>query len=128
MHGHGSNPRLQPDTTQSIPLMAYYREEESGMPNSPDKVGMAIHQENRNNVPAGQDEKRTSKPVFDEYSPQLEGITDEDREWLSTITPKEEDRIFRKVDFHLIPMLCLVNVLWALDKANIGTCPTDRPL
>lgn len=35
------------------------------------------------------------------------GMTAEDAEWLASVSSKEQDRIFHKVDMRLVPMLAL---------------------
>lgn len=48
------------------------------------------------------------------------GMTAEDAEWLANIPPKEQARIFHKVDIRLVPMLALLYLIAHLDRANIG--------
>lgn len=48
------------------------------------------------------------------------GITDEERQWLNSIDPKEQNRIYHKVDRRLVPMLALLYLIAHLDRANIG--------
>ncbi|USW55778.1 Putative major facilitator superfamily, MFS transporter superfamily [Septoria linicola] len=57
-----------------------------------------------------------------EKGPQIKtkGLTDEERQWLSNIDPKEANRIYHKVDRRLVPMLALLYLIAHLDRANIG--------
>lgn len=48
------------------------------------------------------------------------GMTADDAEWLANVPPKEQDRIFHKVDIRLVPMLALLYLIAHLDRANIG--------
>jgi hypothetical protein len=61
----------------------------------------------------------TERTISDSSS-MLDHLTPEDRLWLSSISPKEEKRIFRKVDVRVISILTMLYVLSSLDKTNIG--------
>lgn len=55
----------------------------------------------------------------------VKGITDEERQWLSNIDTKEQDRIYHKVDRRLVPMLALLYLIAHLDRANIGNAKIE---
>ncbi|CZT16308.1 related to permease of the major facilitator superfamily [Ramularia collo-cygni] len=53
------------------------------------------------------------------------GVTDEERAWLANIDPKEQDRIYHKVDRRVVPMLALLYLIAHLDRANIGNAKIE---
>ncbi|KAL1588090.1 hypothetical protein WHR41_03413 [Cladosporium halotolerans] len=53
------------------------------------------------------------------------GMTADDAEWLANVPPKEQDRIFHKVDIRLVPMLALLYLIAHLDRANIGNAKIE---
>lgn len=53
------------------------------------------------------------------------GLSAEDSEWLASIPLKEQNRIFRKVDKRLVPMLALLYLISHLDRANIGNAKIE---
>ncbi|KAM0715822.1 hypothetical protein Q7P37_008336 [Cladosporium fusiforme] len=53
------------------------------------------------------------------------GMTAEDAEWLANIPPREQARIFHKVDRRLVPMLALLYLIAHLDRANIGNAKIE---
>jgi hypothetical protein len=48
------------------------------------------------------------------------GLTQEDAEFLHSIDPAEQKKIFHKVDWRLCPMLAVLYLISHLDRANIG--------
>jgi hypothetical protein len=48
------------------------------------------------------------------------GLTQEDAEFLYSIDPAEQKKIFHKVDWRLCPMLAVLYLISHLDRANIG--------
>jgi hypothetical protein len=56
---------------------------------------------------------------------QHKAVTDEERAWLANIDPKEQNRIYHKVDRRLVPMLALLYLIAHLDRANIGNAKIE---
>ena len=48
------------------------------------------------------------------------GLSADDAQFLASVPTKEQDRIFRKVDWHLVPYLAILYLIAHLDRANIG--------
>lgn len=48
------------------------------------------------------------------------GLSHDDAQFLASVPPKEQDRIFRKVDYRLVPCLGVLYFVAHLDRANIG--------
>ena len=48
------------------------------------------------------------------------GEDGEEQEWVSTLSPAEEKRVMRKVDFALVPWLTFLYLLSFLDRSAIG--------
>ena len=44
------------------------------------------------------------------------GLTEDERNWLNNIDPKEASRIYHKVDLRLVPMLALLYLIAHLDR------------
>ncbi|KAH7030577.1 major facilitator superfamily domain-containing protein [Microdochium trichocladiopsis] len=53
------------------------------------------------------------------------GLSREEAQLLHDLDPKEQARIFRKIDFHLVPMLMLLYLIANLDRANIGNAKIE---
>jgi len=53
------------------------------------------------------------------------GMTAEDAEWLASVPPQEQARIYHKVDRRLVPMLALLYLIAHLDRANIGNAKIE---
>jgi hypothetical protein len=51
--------------------------------------------------------------------PRVKGLSEDDRQWLSSIDAKEGDRIYHKVDRRLVPMLALLYLIAHLDRVRI---------
>lgn len=54
------------------------------------------------------------------------GLSPDDARFLADFTPAQERRVFRKVDFRVVPMLALLYLISHLDRANIGVYPCSR--
>lgn len=48
------------------------------------------------------------------------GLTLEEADFLLSLSEKEKNQIYHKVDIRLVPMLALLNLIAHLDRANIG--------
>ncbi|OQO00720.1 hypothetical protein B0A48_13211 [Cryoendolithus antarcticus] len=53
------------------------------------------------------------------------GLSLEDAAFLHEFSVKEQKRIFRKVDWHVVPMLALLYLMANLDRANIGNAKIE---
>ena len=53
------------------------------------------------------------------------GLSADDRVWLANIEPKEQNRIYHKVDKRVVPMLALLYLIAHLDRANIGNAKIE---
>jgi hypothetical protein len=54
------------------------------------------------------------------------GLAVEEARFLATVSEKEASRIYRKVDFRVVPMLTMLYLIAHLDRANLGTCDLWR--
>jgi hypothetical protein len=86
---------------QSIPLLE--------LAQSPDFAATMDHKTNRQDS-AQSENKLELAEAFGNNPHQSQDLTDDDREWLSSIGRKEENRIFRKVDYRVIPLLSVLYV------------------
>lgn len=55
---------------------------------------------------------------WEEY--QQLGLCEDDARFLAAVTPSESRKIYRKVDYRVVPMLALLYLISHLDRANIG--------
>lgn len=53
------------------------------------------------------------------------GLSHEDAEFLTNLTPKEQNKIYHKVDRRVVPMLALLYLIAHLDRANIGNAKIE---
>lgn len=53
------------------------------------------------------------------------GLSQDDARFLADFTSTQERRVFRKVDFRVVPMLALLYLISHLDRANIGLYPSE---
>lgn len=53
------------------------------------------------------------------------GLSQEDANFLLDLTPKEQNKIFHKVDRRVVPMLALLYLIAHLDRANIGNAKIE---
>ncbi|KAF2733829.1 MFS general substrate transporter [Polyplosphaeria fusca] len=53
------------------------------------------------------------------------GLSEEDATFLHSLSKKEQDKIFHKVDWRLCPMLAVLYLISHLDRANIGNAKIE---
>ncbi|KAF9894341.1 hypothetical protein FE257_007844 [Aspergillus nanangensis] len=53
------------------------------------------------------------------------GLSPEEADFLLSLSDKEKDKIYRKVDIRLVPMLALLYLIAHLDRANIGNAKIE---
>ncbi|KAF2852555.1 MFS general substrate transporter [Plenodomus tracheiphilus IPT5] len=53
------------------------------------------------------------------------GLTEEDAQFLHEITKEDQNKIFKKVDWRLCPMLAVLYLISHLDRANIGNAKIE---
>lgn len=61
-------------------------------------------------------EKQNSEPV--KRTALRSGLSSEDAEWLADVSPEQQKKIYRKVDYRLVPMLALLYLIAHLDRAS----------
>jgi len=66
--------------------------------------------------------EKEAKATFRAVKP---GLSAEDADWLANLPLEEQQRIFRKVDKCLVPMLALLYLILHLDRANIGNAKIE---
>lgn len=59
------------------------------------------------------------------------GLTEEEAHFLANVSPEEEKKIIRKIDYRVVPMLAMLYLISHLDRANLGkhkaqSCPSCR--
>jgi hypothetical protein len=72
---------------------------------------------------ASLDKEKEAQATLHQIKP---GMTAEDVEWLNSITPREQARIYHKVDRRLVPMLALLYLIGELEGKSESIVEVER--
>ncbi|KAI7369408.1 MFS general substrate transporter [Hortaea werneckii] len=94
---------------------------------SPDKMGPEHDQVSITAI--GKDIEKTSiyEVVYDNKHARI-GLSNEDAEFFETFPKEKHNKLLRKVDFRLVPVLALLYLCAHIDRANIGNAKIEGML
>lgn len=87
----------------------------SGTPHSNSKGGTLAPMETASDISHVEHGKQSNTSKWHEA-----GLSEEEASFLANVSPEEESKIYRKIDYRVVPMLTMLYLISHLDRANLG--------